>query len=68
MQIGQPHDKRKYRRLKSTDYYVAKAAVEAGEITEWPRCEICGLECKGKTFSGSKDGQFLCVECWNETV
>jgi len=52
----------------STDYYEAKAAVEAGEVTQWPRCEICGLEIKGKSFAGSSSGKYVCFECWNETV
>lgn len=67
-QIGQPHDKRKYRRLKSTDYYEAKRAVEADKVTSWPRCELCRLEIKGKAYRGSKEGQYLCQECWNEKV
>ena len=68
VQIGQPHDKRKFKRADKNAYYASKAAFEKPEVTSFPVCEVCGLECRGKTFAGSRDGLVICVECWNETV
>ena len=57
---GQKGDTRRFRKLKSTDYYAAKAACEAKEVTRWPKCKTCGQDITGLNFSG------YCLHCHNE--
>jgi hypothetical protein len=61
MKIGQEGDDRKYRRLRKSDYYEAKAAVEA-EVHKQEYCKVCGrpLEPERKNWGG------YCFECFNE--
>jgi len=63
MSIGQEGDTRKYRRLKSTDYYEAKAAVEA-DVVKYSYCRVCGRELGRvrKNFNG------YCLECYTEDL
>lgn len=63
MRIGQEGDTRKFRRLKKTDYYEAKAAVDAGEVTRWPTCECCGSSIIGQVYDGK-----YCFRCKNEPL
>ncbi len=68
MSQGQPTDRRPMRRLRSTDYYVAKASLEVPAKTKWDKCELCGLEITGKSYRGSRSDKVICQECWNEKV
>ena len=63
MKIGQEGDSRKYRRLRNTDYYEAKAAAEA-EIIKYAKCRVCGRELGRvrKNFNG------YCLECYTEDL
>ncbi len=64
MQIGEEGDTRQYRRAKPTDYSPSvKAALDQKEKTSWDRCEVCGQEITGKTYSC--DGKYLCFRCNN---
>jgi hypothetical protein len=73
--IGQEGDTRPYRKLRRTDYYDSKAAFEAEKkgltqhtsrgIDKWPRCSVCGQECRGVTF-GVPPGDITCLRCWSE--
>lgn len=65
MSQGQPNDTRPMRRLRSTDYYEAKAATEQKEITKWEQCEQCGQDITGQMYRGSSDGKYLCFRCKN---
>jgi len=62
LKIGQEGDKRKFRRLKKSDYYEAKAAAEAEEVTRWVKCKCCGDDITGKDFGG------YCFRCSNEPL
>jgi len=64
MRIGQEGDTRKYRRLRKTDYYEAKAAVDADKVTKFPPCKVCGRPLGGtrKNFNG------FCLECYTEDL
>ena len=61
MSVGQEGDDRKYRRLKKSDYYEAKAAAEA-QVAEVQHCLVCGREI-GET---RKNWNGYCFECFNE--
>lgn len=65
--IGQEGDTRKYRRLKKTDYYEAKSAIEAEkrQSKDWPVCRTCGQKILGATF-GSPPDELYCLRCWAE--
>lgn len=64
VKIGLEGDKRRFPKAKKDDYDVTKNIPKP--ITKWPRCEICGLEIKGKAFRGSVQGKFVDFRCWNE--
>lgn len=59
--IGQEGDTRKYRRLRKSDYYEAKAAVEA-EVVGYAHCITCGREL-GRV---RKNWNGYCLECSTE--
>jgi len=63
MRIGQEGDTRKYRRLRKSDYYEAKAAADA-EVHKWVYCRICGrrLGAERRNWNG------LCIDCHNEDL
>jgi len=59
--VGQEGDDRKYKRLRKSDYYEAKAAAEQPVVGDVP-CKNCGrpLGTVRKNWSG------YCFECFNE--
>lgn len=61
MRIGQENDNRKYRRLRKSDPYAAKAAVEAPQA-KMQYCPNCGREISihRKNWGG------YCFQCKNE--
>lgn len=61
MRIGQEGDDRKFRRLKKTDYYEAKAAAEA-DVAKVQHCKTCGREI-GET---RKNWNGYCLQCSQE--
>lgn len=61
MSGGQEGDTRRFRKLKSTDYYEAKAAVEQKLVTRWPKCATCGQDITGQNYGG------YCFHCHNES-
>lgn len=65
-QLGQENDSRPMRKLQRTDYYEAKSAFEQKQITKFEHCEQCKQEITGQMYRGSKDGSYLCFQCWNE--
>jgi hypothetical protein len=73
MSIGQEGDTRRYRKLRKDDYYATKSAFEtpnqhtSRSPTEWPRCSVCGQECRGVTFGVPPD-DVTCLRCHNEKV
>ena len=52
--IGEEGDTRKYKRLRRSDYYVVKPAVEAArrEPKRFPKCKTCGLPITGQNYNG----------------
>ena len=62
MIVGQEGDTRKFRRLRSTDFYEAKNAVQAEkhEPHSFPRCKICGESITGKNWDG------YCMRCFRQ--
>lgn len=62
--IGQEGDTRPYRRLRRSDYYEAKSAVEAEKREEWPRCSVCGQEIRGANFGTEEEP--IDLRCWSE--
>ena len=58
MRIGEEGDTRKYRRLRKSDYYVAKSGVEAEQVTKYPKCANCGRVITGTNFNG------YCLYCY----
>ena len=59
--IGQEGDTRKYRKLKKSDYYEAKAAAEA-TVVQYAHCRTCKREL-GRI---RKNWNGFCFECSNE--
>ena len=57
--VGQEGDSRKFSWLKDSDYYVAKAAVDAAkrEPRSFPRCKTCGQTILGSNWNG------YCMRC-----
>ena len=64
MQIGQPNDDRKYRRLRKSDYYSVKKAADQKVKGSFDKCGICGRSLEGvrKNWGG------FCIECRNDTL
>jgi hypothetical protein len=64
LSVGQEGDTRQYRRLKRSDYYVAKAAVEASkrDPKRFPKCKNCKEEITGLNFNG------YCLRCHDEPL
>ena len=62
--IGQEGDTRKFRRLRSSDYYEAKAAVQAAkrEPRSFPLCKNCRQPITGQNFDG------YCLRCKDEPL
>jgi len=62
MSVGQEGDTRKFKPLRSTDFYNLKAAVEAEKRQphSFPKCQTCGQAITGKNFDG------YCFKCNNE--
>jgi hypothetical protein len=62
--IGQEGDTRKFKRLRSTDYYEAKAAVQAEKRQphSLPLCKNCGQSLTGQNFNG------YCLLCKDEPL
>jgi hypothetical protein len=62
--IGEEGDARKFRHLRSTDYYEAKAAVQAmkHEPRSLPLCKGCGQPITGQNFNG------YCLRCKDEPL
>ena len=64
MRIGQQDDPRKWQ---------GKSKPKPGglldglppEVTEWPKCECCGMDIKGKKFRVA-EGKWNCHRCYNE--
>jgi len=63
MRIGQEGDDRKYRKLRKTDHYMAKAAVDA-TVTKWQYCKVCNRQL-GKV---RKNWNGFCLECYTEDL
>jgi len=63
MSIGQEGDTRQYRRLRKSDYYESKAAVEGLKLDPKyiPRCSACKQEITGHVWGSEKEP--LCMRC-----
>jgi hypothetical protein len=64
MNIGEEGDTRKFRRLRHTDYYDAKSAVEADKRRKpvIKPCVLCGELVTGLSTNG------YCLRCTLETL
>lgn len=62
MDVGQEGDTRKFRRLRSSDYYNAKAAVQGMRFDpkRFVRCRICGESITGQNYDG------YCTRCFRQ--
>jgi hypothetical protein len=62
--IGQEGDSRKFKRLRSSDYYALKAGVDAlkRDPKQFVSCKICGQAIVGQNFGG------YCLRCKDEPL
>jgi hypothetical protein len=60
--IGQEGDTRKFRRLRSNDYYDAKAAVQGMKLDpkQFPKCKTCRQEITSHNYNG------YCMRCFRQ--
>ena len=57
LNIGQEGDTRQFKRLRKSDYYAAKAAFDAKQVTKWAKCQTCGQELRTLNWDG------YCMRC-----
>jgi hypothetical protein len=64
MMIGEEGDTRKYRHLRNSDYYEAKAAVQTAkhDPKQFVTCKGCGQKITGQNYDG------YCFHCKNEPL
>jgi translation initiation factor 2 beta subunit (eIF-2beta)/eIF-5 len=60
--IGQEGDTRRFRRLRSSDYYDAKAAVQGmrNDPKHFVKCKICGQAITNQNYGG------YCMRCFRQ--
>jgi hypothetical protein len=60
--MGQEGDTRKFRRLRSSDYYSAKAAVQGmrNDPKHFVKCKTCGQAITSQNYDG------YCIRCFRQ--